>query len=88
MSKAFFDSMPSDIQKILIETAQESAVYERQVFEDRMAGGFQEAKKNGMTFLELEDREKCVDAVRPVWNDFGKNMPGAAELIQIIQRTA
>jgi hypothetical protein len=44
-------------------------------------------KKNGMTFLELEDREKWVDAVRPVWNDFGKNMPGAAELIQIIQRT-
>ena len=88
MSKAFFDSMPADIQKILIETAQESAVFERKVFEDQMAGGFQTAKKNGMTFLELDDRDKWVDAVRPVWNDFGKNMPGAAELIQIIQRTA
>jgi len=87
MSKAFFDSLPSDLQKILLETAQESAVYERKVFEDKMAGGFQEAKKNGMTILELSDREKWVDAVRPVWDDFGKNMPGAAELIKIIQRT-
>lgn len=87
MSKNFFDGLPADLQKILLETAQESAVYERRVFEERMAGGFQEAKKNGMTFLELEDREKWVNAVRPVWDDFGKNMPGAAELIQIIQRT-
>ena len=88
MSKTFFDGMPPDVQKVLLEAAQESAVYERRVFEDKMAGAFQEAKKSGMTFLELADREKWVDAVRPVWNDFGKNMPGAAELIQIIQRTA
>ncbi len=87
MSASFLNSLPSDIQKVLMEAARESAVYERKVFEDKMAGAFQEARKNGMTFLELNDREKWVAAVRPVWDEFGKSTPGAAELIQIIQRT-
>ncbi len=87
MSKSFFDSLPADLRTILVETARESAVYERKVFEDKTAGGFEEAKKNGMTILELSDRQKWVDAVRPVWDDFAKNVPGAAELIKAVQRT-
>jgi TRAP-type transport system periplasmic protein len=38
-----------------------------------------------VTFTELTDRDKWVDRVRPVWDEFGKATPGAAELIKIIQ---
>jgi len=87
VSKAFFDSQPADVQRLLVETAREAAVYERKVFEDRLAAGVEEAKKNGMTFLTLTDREKWVDLVRPVWTDFGKTVPGAAEMIAAIQKS-
>ena len=86
MSKAFFDSQPADLQRVLVETARESAVYERRVFEEKLSSGEAEAKKNGMTFLTLSDRPKWIDVMRPVWDDFGKTVPGAAELIRVIQR--
>ena len=88
MSKAFFESLPRDIQGVLATAAREAATYERKVFEDRMGAGVEEAKKNGMTMVELTDRDKWIDAVRPVWDAFGKSTPGAAELIQAIQKTA
>ncbi len=87
MSKTYFDALPADFQKLLAETAQEAAVYERKVFEERAAGALEEAKKNGMTFFELSDRPKWVEAAEPVWEAFGKSTPGAAELIKIIQTT-
>jgi tripartite ATP-independent transporter DctP family solute receptor len=86
MSKAFFDSQPADVQRLLIDTAREAAVFERKVFEDRLVSGEAEAKKNGMTFLTLTDRDKWVDAVRPVWAEFGKSVPGGAEMIKAIQQ--
>lgn len=85
VAKAYFDDLPADFRQVLTETAQESAVYERKVFEDRTAGAQEDAKKNGMAFNELTDREKWVDQVRPVWEEFAKATPGAAELIKIIQ---
>jgi tripartite ATP-independent transporter DctP family solute receptor len=85
MSRAYFEGLPADFQKVLMETAQESAVFERKVFEERTAGALEEAKKHGMTFVELTDRSKWVEAMHPVWEEFGKATPGAAELIKIIQ---
>jgi TRAP-type transport system periplasmic protein len=86
MSKSYFDSLPADFQQLLRETAHESAVYERKVFEDRSSGALEQAKRAGMSFVDLTDREKWVDAMRPVWADFAKATPGAAELIKIIQQ--
>ena len=88
MSKAYFDGLPKEVQTLLTETARESAVFERKVFEDRSVGAMDEAKKNGMTFLELSDRDKWIEAVRPAWDEFGKSTPGAAELIDVIKKTA
>ena len=85
MGKTFYEGLPADFQKLLSDTAKESAVHERKAFEDRSAGAMEDAKKNGMTFIELTDRDKWVDLVRPVWDEFGKATPGAAELIKIIQ---
>jgi tripartite ATP-independent transporter DctP family solute receptor len=85
MSKAFFDGQSVDVQRLLVDTAREAATFERKVFEDRVVAGEAEAKKNGMTFLTLTDRDKWVDAVRPVWAEFGKTTPGAAEMIKAIQ---
>ena len=86
MSKSFFDSQPPELQRVLMETARESAVYERKVFENKVDAGFEEIKKNGMTVATLSDRLAWVEVMKPIWEDFGKRTPGAAELIQIIQK--
>jgi tripartite ATP-independent transporter DctP family solute receptor len=85
MSKAFFDSQPPDLQRVLLETARESAVYERKVFEEKLVAGEAELKKNGMTVLTLTDRDKWVERVKPVWDEFAKSTPGGAELMKAIQ---
>jgi len=87
MSKAFYEGLPADFQKLLSDTARESAAFERKAFEEKTAGAEDDAKKNGMTFHELTDREKWVDLIRPEWEAFGKATPGAAELIKIIQNS-
>lgn len=55
------------------------------MFEDKVANERQEAEKGGMTFLTLTDRDKWVEKSRPVWAEFGKATPGAAELIELIE---
>lgn len=88
MSKTFFEGLPTDIRNVLATAARESAVYERKVFEDRLSIGTEDCRKNGMQMIDLVDRSKWVDAVRPVWDSFGQNTPGAAELIQAILKSS
>ena len=38
--------------------------------------------------IDLVDRSKWIDAVRPVWDSFGQSTPGAAELIQAILKSS
>jgi tripartite ATP-independent transporter DctP family solute receptor len=85
ISKSYFEGLPADFQKLLSDTAKESAVFERKAFEEKTAGAQEDAKKNGMSFHELTDRDKWVDLMRPAWDAFGKATPGAGELIKIIQ---
>jgi len=87
MAKAYYEDLPAELQKLLADTAKESAVFERKVFEDKTNGAQEDAKKNGMTFNELADREKWVDLMRPVWQAFGTATAGAADLIKIIQNS-
>ena len=86
MSKAFFESQPKELQQILLDTARESAMFERKVFEERIVSGEAEAKKMGMSFVPLADRPKWIELARPVWDEFGKSVPGAADVIRAVQR--
>jgi tripartite ATP-independent transporter DctP family solute receptor len=88
MSKSYFDGLPGELQTLLVQTAKESAAVERKAFEDQSAAGVEEIKKRGMTVLELSDREKWIELSRPVWAEFAKSTPGAAELIEVIQKSA
>lgn len=87
MQKRFFDSQPPEVQKLLVDTAREAAAYERKVFEDKLSAGIEEMKKNGVTIVELKDKDKWVAAVEPVWEAFGKETAGAADLIALVKKT-
>jgi TRAP-type transport system periplasmic protein len=88
MSKTYFDGLPADLQALLVRTAKESAAVERKVFEDQSSTAIEEIKSRGVTMLELTDREKWIEQARPVWAEFAKSTPGAAELIEAVQKSS
>lgn len=87
VSKRYFDGLPQDIQRILRTAARESAVFERRLYEERAQSRLAEARQAGMAVVELADRQRWIDAVRPVWTSFSNSTPGAPELLKIITET-
>jgi len=77
-SKAFFDSLDKDHQDVLLSTCKASAIFERKNFEDQLKAGTDTLTKNGIQIVQLEDRPKWVDAVRPVWRQFANQDPDSA----------
>jgi tripartite ATP-independent transporter DctP family solute receptor len=86
-SKAFFDSLDKDHQDILLSTCKASAIFERKNFEDQLKAGTDTLTKNGIQIVQLEDRPKWVDAVRPVWRQFANQDPDSAALIKLLEQS-
>lgn len=65
-----FNKLPSDIQKIFIDSAQEAAEYERQWVADNEASQIADLKENGMELIEEPDLESFKQAVQPVYDKY------------------
>lgn len=74
VNQDFFDSLPEDLQRIVTESAQEAAEYNRRVAEEQNAGGKQKILDAGTTeIVELseDERGQLRDAVVPgVWDEY------------------
>jgi len=82
MNKKLFDSFTVAEQKILMDAAQESALYQRKLNRQMNTDYVTELRKNGMTVTELtpEQLKAFQDAVQPVYTQFGDKI--GKELIQ------
>ncbi|WP_424139178.1 TRAP transporter substrate-binding protein [Roseomonas chloroacetimidivorans] len=85
MSRRIFDGLPKELQQVLVDTAEDSAKLERQVFETQMQTARAELERRGVAIAELSDRDKWIEAIQPVWSEFGRTTPGASELIRAAQ---
>lgn len=81
MSKRLFDKMPADVQKIVKDSAQEAAVYERAWVAENEARQLAELKKNGMQIVENPDLESFKSGVQSVYAKY----PAFAEDLKKIQ---
>lgn len=81
MSKRLFDKLPADVQKIVKDSAQEAAVYERAWVADNEARQMADLKKNGMEILEDPDIESFKSGVQSVYDKY----PAFAEDLKKIQ---
>jgi tripartite ATP-independent transporter DctP family solute receptor len=80
-----FNSLPEDVRKVLEETARETQTF---VYETATRGDTEllvKLKQGGMQVNEV-DKEAFVAASKPVYEDFGKEVTGAQELIDIAAR--
>ena len=77
VSKKFWDKLTPAEQKLMRETAQETAVYQRKVARDAAAVVLNEIRKKGMTVFELSPeeiaklRERSKPVIEKYTNDLG-----------------
>jgi TRAP-type transport system periplasmic protein len=68
MNKAWYDRLPADLQKILLETIEEESAATRKLTQQQHETQVAEAKARGVQFLELaeEDRQRLIELSAPV----------------------
>lgn len=70
MSKKSWDRLPSDLQKIVLETAVEVARVQRSMNRAQEQKQLGELKAKGMTVIETPDRAAFREAMKPVFEQF------------------
>ncbi|MCD8139267.1 MAG: TRAP transporter substrate-binding protein [Planctomycetaceae bacterium] len=84
MSKRLFDRLPEAVQTIVMDAAQEAAVYERDWVAQNEARQMDELKQHGMEITEDPDVDSFKAAVQSVYDRY----PEFADDLKRIQETA
>lgn len=86
ISAAYYNKLPKDIQKAVLEAAKESAVFERNFFIEQQITIVQELKRKGITFTSIDEGAFLVK-IKPVWDKYAKELgPDAAWIIEEIKK--
>lgn len=80
MGKGLFDSFPEDIQQILVDSAKEAAVYEREWNNEQMAEQISALEEAGMEVIE-PDLAAFQEAVQPVYDKYADQFGSLIEEI-------
>src|SRR5947207_10959393 len=75
-----WDALPADVRKALEDTAKETQAYVYQVAAKDDTDLLAKLKQSGMQVNDV-DQEAFVAASKPIYEEFGKEVTGAKELI-------
>jgi TRAP-type transport system periplasmic protein len=75
-----WESLPADVRKILEDTAKETQAFVYQTAEKDDVDLLNKLKQAGMQVNDV-DKDAFVVASKPIYEEFGKEVPGAKELI-------
>lgn len=82
MSAKYFNTLSPERQKLIRDAMKEAAIYERQVFADKMTTIRKKLLDQGVKISEV-DAKAFVDKVRPVWQKYAAQLK-AEDLLQEI----
>lgn len=87
MNKRWFDRLPSDLQKILLEVIEEESARARKLGREQEEKQIAEARAQGVEFLELSqaDRQTLLNLSAPVYEKWGPRI--GAQYLQKVRRT-
>ncbi len=76
MNKRWFDGLPADLQKILLETIAEESAKTRAATREQQAAQIADAKSKGIEFISLseESRQKLIEKAAPVYDTWGEKI--------------
>ena len=86
MSLKKFKSLKPEYQEVLLDAALKAAAYERELIRDNEAKQLASLKAQGMVVSEV-DKAVFVDAMAPVYEQFGKKYPGWQAVLKQIRAT-
>jgi tripartite ATP-independent transporter DctP family solute receptor len=86
MSKQVCDSAPANIQKAILEAAQESIPVQRKIWADYVGKATSELKKKGMLFNEVDDISQFQAKAKPIYKQYEPVV--GADVIQGIMAAA
>ena len=70
LSKRFFQSLPKDLQDVLLSAAQEASAWDHQQIESEAAAMKSKMEQAGMTVLDVNDIDAWKQAVRPLYDAY------------------
>ena len=80
VGKTKWESLPPDVRKILEDTAKESQAYVYETAAKDDAELLAKLKAGGMQVNDV-DKDAFIAASKPIYDEFGKEVPGAKEVI-------
>ena len=80
VGKTKWDSLPPDVRKILEDTAKETQAYVYDTAAKDDADLLVKLRQAGMQVNEV-DKEAFINASKPIYDEFGKEVPGAKDVI-------
>lgn len=89
MNKKYFDNLPADIQKAVLEAGHEALVYQRGITADLEKKATQAFKDQGITIHTLtpEQRAEFRELTKPAWDEFKSQIPAEAiDLVLSLQK--
>jgi len=89
VNKKLFDSMPADLQKIMVDAGQEVAVFTRKLGEEGAKTLADEFKKKGVQ-VNVADIKSFVPLSKPIWETIAKGvkLPDAPALLDEMAQLA
>jgi TRAP-type C4-dicarboxylate transport system substrate-binding protein len=83
IAEKFFQSLPADVQKAILDAGRETTVYNREEIEKAEAAAKTKLAELGMVNLEVRDRPEWRLALQPMYADFEQKH--GPELLRIVQ---
>jgi TRAP-type C4-dicarboxylate transport system substrate-binding protein len=76
INKSWFDKLPADLQKILMEVIEEESTKTRQATREQQDAQIAAAKANGVQFFPLspEDKQALIQKTGPVYEKWGERI--------------
>lgn len=87
VSKEHFAKLPEDVQKILMETAQETQAFVYDLAAQLETDLLQNLKDGGIT-VNTADKDAFIAASKPIYSEFSTSIEGGADLIKTVQDLA
>jgi tripartite ATP-independent transporter DctP family solute receptor len=82
-----YNSLTPDLQKILKEAAQESALLQRKLWKERSLKSREKVTAGGSVVNEIPDKSAFQAAMKPVYDGFLAENPDLKPLVEMIQNT-
>ena len=76
IGEEFYQSLPTDLQEIVVRAAEEAVAYERQTMIERNARFREELIARGMEMYALEDEAVWIERARTVWPNYYEDVGG------------